>query len=132
MPAYRFNRATGFIRYARRNVGTVRQDGAQFIARIGQHYVTSYSAESAFHEVAARALGYPNAAALNAHNRNVRANNRERNRAIRSRQRQRWSDLPTYRPNLNAEQLTMQLQRERAEIGEPPLTAEQLAAWTRR
>jgi hypothetical protein len=59
----------------------------------------------------------------------VRRTVRERTRQIRARRFEATYSPP--RPALNAEQLTAQLQRERAEIGEPPLTAEQIAVWTR-
>ena len=134
MPAYRFNRATGVIRYNRRNVGTVRPHptSASFVGRIGQHVAESYSADQAFHEVAARALGYPDHRALRLHNAGVRRSVRERTQQLRARRDATYRAAYSPRPALNAEQLTMQLQRERAELGEPPLTAEQIAVWTRR
>jgi uncharacterized membrane protein len=130
MSRFIFNHTTGLIRRARRTVGRVRPDGAgRFAGIIGTYVATAASATQAFHEVAAQALGYPNHAALRAHNANVRRTVRERTRQIRARRFEATYSPP--RPAQTAEQLTAQLQRERAEIGEPPLTAEQIAVWTR-
>jgi hypothetical protein len=133
MSRFIFNHTTGLIRRARRTVGRVRRDDAgRFVGIIGTYVATADSATQAFHEVAAQALGYPNHAALRAHNANVRRTVRERTRQIRAR-RSDAAHRAVYspRPAQTAEQLTAQLQRERAEIGEPPLTAEQIAVWTR-
>jgi len=132
MSRFIFNHTTGLIRRARRTVGRVRPDGAgRFAGIIGTYVATADSAVQAFHEVAAQALGYPNHAALRAHNANVRRNRSSMRQILRQRRDDAHRAVYSPRPAQTAEQLTAQLQRERAEIGEPPLTAEQIAVWTR-
>ena len=79
------------IRHARRNVGFVRRNpdlpGVQYVGKIGEHRVVALSAEMAFREVAARAMGFENAAALRAHNAQVRRSNNAQRSSIRSRLR---------------------------------------------
>ena len=131
MPAYRYNRVTGVIRFARRNVGSVRTDPTnpdRMIGRIGQHVATASSAVDAFRAVAALALGYPNVATLRHHNALVRRNNRNRRAAVRS----AWAAQPPRRAQTDAE-LIAEIQRGAMECGETPLTVEQImATWIRR
>lgn len=126
MPAYRFNHATGEIRYARRRVGSVRRDGdaGLYTATIGAHTFTARDATTAFREAAARAMGHESAAHL-----------RFANSLIRQRNRVRRLSAP--RPHfptqaLNDVDLIARLQRDAVEIGETPMTEEQIrATWLR-
>jgi hypothetical protein len=68
------------IKQGRRYVGSVRraENGIDYVGRIGVHAATAPLPEMAFREVAARAMGFANLAALRASNRNTRAQNRAR------------------------------------------------------
>jgi hypothetical protein len=88
---YRLMRSEGTatnvpIKQGRRYVGSVRPDeaGRDWIARIGPHVAPGFSIDAAFREVAARAMGFANLAALRAHNRGVRVQNRVNRIAART------------------------------------------------
>jgi hypothetical protein len=65
------------ITTGRRTVGSVRQIAMPrgWIARIGAHSATGVTALVAFYDVVALQCGFPNHAALQAHNRQIRAHN---------------------------------------------------------
>jgi hypothetical protein len=68
------------IKQGRRYVGSVRraENGIDYVGRIGAHAATGPMPEIAFREVAARAMGFANLAALRASNSATRARNRAR------------------------------------------------------
>ena len=70
------------IRTGRRAVGSVRKsdDGTMFVGRIAQHTAVHADPVIAFREVAAVAMGFANLAALQGHNRQVRARRPARRR----------------------------------------------------
>jgi hypothetical protein len=132
MPRYIFNPPSGEIRHARRYVGSVRraENGRDYVGRIREHTATAATANDAFREVAALAMGFANAAALRAHNSRIRADNRTR--------RTRYGLPPIPRaavpqPPLPNADLIRSLQEGARAAGETPLTAEQImASWIRR
>jgi hypothetical protein len=79
------------IKQGRRLVGSVRraEQTPGYVGRIGEHAATGETAEIAFREVAAMALGFANASALAEHNRRARAHNR----TIRSVRRERQTNV---------------------------------------
>jgi len=131
MPAYRFNRTTGLIRFNRRIVGSVRRNGpehAPWVGRIGPHVVEAGMADTAFREVAARAMGFPSAFALRQHASGIRASNRQRRNA--------WAASASHSVARARQELTPEiierLQHGAIEIGETPLTVEQITTmWAR-
>jgi hypothetical protein len=142
--AYRFNRTNGQIRHARRYVGSVRraEDGVRFVGRIGSHTATALTADLAFREVAALAMGYANLAALRAANAQVRARNRQRRatavlppvRRMRAGESLFVGTDRFFRATApeSEEELIARIQREAVENDETPLTAEQIrATWLR-
>ena len=65
------------IKQGRRYVGSVRpaESGSGWVGRISGHAAIGATPEIAFREVAARAMGFANLAALRAHNARARASN---------------------------------------------------------
>jgi hypothetical protein len=132
MPSY-ILKATGAIRYNRRNVGrVVRATNGLWVAEIGQHRVTDADKSTAFREVAALAAGYANLAAMRAHNAQVRRSNaaaRAHQRAIYPTARRMWAAEAAARAAaapMDANALIAQIQRDAIEMGETPLTAEEI------
>jgi hypothetical protein len=80
MTTYRLQRVSASvydITSGRKKVGFVRASSAAFVARIGKERETAATAERAFEAVVARACGFRTPVELAAHNRGVRARNRE-------------------------------------------------------
>ena len=137
MPAY-ILKMTGAIRYKRRNVGRVTQANGLWVAVIGQHRFESADKSTAFREVVALACGFPNAGTMRQHNAGIRRQNAATRAAVRAQwasvgARSSRPSVPSMQPSgLSDEELVMVRQREMAEMGETPLTADQiLSTWRR-
>jgi hypothetical protein len=127
MPAYRLNLASGQIRYNRRAVGSVvRATNGRWVGSIGQHTVDAADMRTAFREVAARAMGFPNAGTLRLHNAQIRRSNTQRRAAVRS----AWRNEPPRPAARPTPEMIEGIRQGAIAVGETPLTVEQiLASW---
>jgi hypothetical protein len=126
MPSY-ILKATGAIRYNRRNVGrVVRATSGLWVAEIGRHRVVNADKSTAFREVVALAAGFSSSAAMRAHNAGIRRQNAANRAAVRS----AWRNQPPARVSRPTPEMIEGIQQGAIAVGETPLTVEQiLASW---